>query len=486
MTHRLLAVIGAVAYGVRRVVGAILSLVGLGALARFVVPALVVVLAVAAVASARETTRILESRPTVTDSTLADVAAFDGGGSVWFAFDALVDDSSLPTPADLGTFFYLARDPEDPQRGLLVRSPVNDLSFRERIVRGVLVEDPDLVARALEQFGGVPAGLDVDDTHYLDELGAGEPGEDVVDPSDLRGFDAGMQGMVSGRVVSPATHVGCAEASCDADDARYLYLFADVGGRRAIVLRSPHPPDAIPVRLQGLHLRDSFDLAPVVDSAWFASIDADVPTDRAFAADREPPITVPASWVPTILFGALAAVLLASLLVGYPVFGRAAAPALARTLLPGEAIGVLITGRLDDGRSNVSLDGSPATVERLPAGEVATLLWRYGRLGDASRREAEERFAAESGTEDRLVINERDQSALVLVEPDAGASVAAGRVYRVGRTAPGVRFRQGRSSALLVTRSAEERDRVAAEVAAEITAQGGAGSGGVLGSAAST
>ena len=486
MIHRPLAVLGAIAYGLTRVAAAILSLVGLGALGRFVVPALVVILAVGTVVSARETARILESRPEVTESTLADVAAFDGGGSVWFAFDALVDDSSLPTPADLGTFFYLARDPDDRGRGLLVRSPLNDLTFRERVVRGVLVEDPELVARAIEEFGGVPAGLDVDPSHVLDELGTGEPGEDVVDPADLRGLDAGAEGLVGGRVVSPATHSACADASCDGEDARYLYLFADVGGRRAIVLRSPHPPDAVPVRLEGLHLRDTFDLAPVVESGWFAEIDAEVPTDRAFAADREPPITVPASWVPTIAFGALGAVLLASLLVGYPVFARSADPPRRRALASGESIPVLVTGRLDDGRSTVTLDRSPATVERLPVRDVAMLLWRYGRLGDASRREAEERFALESGTADRLVINERDQSALVLVQPDARATVAAGRVHRVGRAAPGIRFRQGRSAALLTTRTAEDRDRVAAEIAAEVAADAERGPGGVLGSAPST
>lgn len=486
MIHRPLAAFGAIAYGVRRVAAAILSLVGLGALAPFVVPALVVVLAVGAVVSASETARILDSRPDVTESTLAAVAAFDGEGSVWFAFDALVDDSSLPTPADLGTFFYLARDPEDRGRGLLVRSPLNDLTFRERVVRGALVEDPELVGRALEQFGGVPAGLDVDGSHYLDELGAGEPGEETVEPSDLRGLDAGSEGLVAGRVVSPATHAACAEASCDGEDARYLYLFADVGGRGAIVLRSPYPPDAVPVRLQGLHLRDAFDLAPVLESAWFAGIDAEVPTDRAFAADREPPITVPASWVPTILLGTLAAVLLGSLLVGYPVFARGGEPSRGRALAPGESVPVLVTGRLDDGRSNVSLDRSPGTVERLPVADVATLLWRYGRLGDATRRDAEERFALESEAADRLVINERDQSALLLVERDAGATVVSGRVYRIGRAAPGLRFRQGRSSAVLTTRTAEDRDRVAAEIAAEIAADPEPGTGSVLGSAPST
>ncbi len=130
MIHRLLALLGVIAYAVRRLVASILGMVGLGAVARFVVPALVVAFAALALLTARDTAHILQARPEVTQATLAEVAADDGEGSIWFEFDALVDASSLATPADLGTFFYLARDPADPGRGLLVRSPQNDLFFR--------------------------------------------------------------------------------------------------------------------------------------------------------------------------------------------------------------------------------------------------------------------------------------------------------------------------------------------------------------------
>ena len=96
------------------------------------------------------------------------------------------------------------------------------------------------------------------------------------------------------------------------------------------------------------------------------------------------------------------------------------------------------------------------------------LMWRYGMSGELSRREAEERFTREAGAPDRLVINERDQSAIVLVErgPD-GATAQAGELYRVARRSPAVRFRQGASDAFLAFRSAEDRDRIAAEIAAE-------------------
>lgn len=469
MIHRLRALLGVIAFAIRRLLASILGLIGMGGLARFAVPALIVLFTGLAIGSARETARILESRPEVTQSTLAEVAADDGEGSVWFEFDALIDESSLPTPADLGTFFYLARDPEDRGRGLLVRSPQNDLFFRKRVVRGVLAEDPELVDDALARFGTLPPGIDVEEARFLDETGIGELTDETIEPSDLGGLAAGTEGVVAGRVVSPATYAACErEGSCDGADGAYLYLFADGGGGSAVVLRSPHPPDALPVRLQGLHLHDAFDLAPVLESPWYAEIEAEVPTDRAFSAGSRPPITVPASWVPTLVFASLALVLLASQLAGYPVFARTGDPVPRRTLARGDGVSVLITGHLANSRARLALDGSPGTVQRMAVGELAILLWRYGLSGDLSRREAEERFAREAGAADRLVINERDQSALVLVERTAGAAVAhAGNLYRVSRRSPAIRFRQGASHAFLTARSAEDRDRIAAEIAAE-------------------
>ncbi|MGZ8475774.1 MAG: hypothetical protein ACXWWQ_06075 [Candidatus Limnocylindria bacterium] len=469
MTHRLLALLGVIAHAIRRVLASILSLIGLGVLARFAVPALIAAFAALAVLSGLETARILDSRPEITQSTLTEVAAHEGEGSVWFEFDALIDSSTLATPADLGTFFYVARDPDDPGQGLLLRSPVSDRFFRVRVVQGVLTGDPDLVADALARFGTLPAGLEVDQARYLDETGTGAPADEAVEPSDLRGMEAGIEGPVAGRVISPSTLALCeTDGACDGADAAWLYLFADAHGGSATVLRSPHPPDAIPVRLQGLFLHDSYDLAPVLASPWYAEIDAEVPTDRAFAAGSQPPITVPASWVPTIIFTILALLLLASQLVGYPVFARGADPAPRRTLSPGDRVPVVLTGRLANGRTHVELDRSPGAVERLPVAELAMLMWRYGMSGELSRREAEERFTREAGAPDRLVINERDQSAIVLVERGPGGATAqTGELYRVARSSPAVRFRQGASDAFLTLRSAEDRDRIAAEIAAE-------------------
>ncbi len=488
MIHRLLALLGVVAHAVTRFVGSILGIVGLGAVARFVVPALVVGLVALTALTARDTAAILDSRPEVTQATLAEVAAHDGSGSIWFEFDALVDATSLATPADLGTFFYLARDPENPDRGLLVRSPQNDLFFRTRVIEAALVEDPDLVADALARFGSLPGGLDIDQSRYLDETGAGVP-EEAVAPSDVRGLEAGAEGSVAGRVVSPGSFTLCErDGECDGTDDSYLYLFADAAGGSAILLRSPHPPDALPVRLQGLFARDTYDLGPVLASDWFAGIDAEVPTNRAFSSGSQPPITVPASWVPTVIWGALAALLLASLLVGYPVFARAPSPAPRRTLGPGDEVAVLISGRLDSPRSRGTLDRSAGAFQRLGVRDLAMLMWRYGMAGELSRREAEERFADQAGADDRLLINARDQSALVLIERTPGAASAeVGHVHRVGRRTPAVRIRQGATDAILTTRTADDRDRIAAEVAAETAAADvPTGPDPVLGSATST
>ena len=473
MTHRLLALLGSIAYGIRQFVGALLSFVGARSLARFAVPLLIGGLALAAVLTARDTATILASRPTVQDTTLADVASRgdDEGGSIWFEFDAVVDQTHFEAPADLGTFFYLARDPTDPSTGLLVRSAQNDAFIRERVISARLVEDPDVVAAATDALGALPGAFSVDSTRYLEEVGDGGQADQAFRPSDLDDEEPGSELLVTGRVVSPEQFSACAsDDGCEGSDAAWYYYLADPEGGSTIILRSPHPPDAQPVRLQGLYQRDTFDLAPVLDSDWFAAIDAEVSTERAFSADRRPPITVPASWVPTIIYAVLALLLLASLLIGYPVFGAGALPAPARSLAEGAGIEVEITGKLERLDGSITLARSPGAVERLGIAEIALRMWRYGMLPrDLSRQEAEERYKAEAaGEQDRLVIHERDQSALVTVPRDPSASrIESGRLYRLAGSAPAIRLRLGPTDAYLTTRSAEDRDRAAAEMLAE-------------------
>ena len=471
MRYRLAAVLGSIAHGIRSFAASILSLVGLQALARFVVPALVALLAVSAVQSATTTAAVLDARPEVTEATLPEVAAFDGerGESIWFQFDALTDTTAHVTGADVGTFF-LARDPQDPSSGILARTSRGDAFFRQRTVGAQLVEDPDAVAAALTAVGGV-GGLDVDEARYLEEVDAGGDADQAFLPSQLGDEPSGASVLAAGRIVSPAQLSACAvEAGCESEGARWWYVLADPEGPGAVMLRSPHPPTDIPVRLQGLYLRDTFDLAPVLESDWFASITADVPTNRALSAGSAPPITVEASWAPAIIAGLLAAVLFASLLIGYPVFAQGPMPAPARSLGTGERVDVSITGRLGRDQAVVSLASSPGAVERLGVGELALLLWRYGLLPrDQSRREAEERYVAEArGQRDRLLVHERDQSALVVVDrAPGGADVGVGRLHRLNGSVPAVRFRQGTSDAYLEARSNDERDRVAAELLGE-------------------
>lgn len=478
MTHRLLALIGSIAFGIRQLIATLLSFVALRLLAPFVVPVLIVALAAAAAISARDTAAILASRPQVNETTLGEVAAYDGegGGSIWFEFDALMAETSLSTPADRGTFFYLARDPAEPSTGLLVRSRRDDDSIRQRVLAARIVEDAAAVAAASELLGPLPGGIDMDDTRYLEELGAGGDAESAFVPSQVAAEPDGAEVLLAGRILAPATTAVCAVSSgCDADDAAWFYYLADPEDAAAIVLRSPHPPEAVPVRLQGLYLLDTYDLAPVLESDWYAGLDAEVPTERAFSAGSRPPITVSASWVPSIIFGALALILLASYLVGYPVFAARSRPEPGRRLAAGASIDVEITGRLAREHGALSLDRSPGSVERLSIADLALRMWRYGLLPrDLSRREAEERFLAEAaGETDRLIVHERDQSALIAIERDpALVQVEVGRLYRLASSAPAVRLRQGASRAYLTARSVEDRDRVGAEIRGEAEGRG--------------
>src|SRR5688500_10228509 len=399
MTHRLLAVLGSIAYGIRQVVGSLLSFAGLRWLARFAAPALILALIAAAIISARDTAAILASRPDVTETTLSEVAAYDGeGGSIWFEFDALLAVVTLETPADLGTFFYLARDPADPASGLLVRSNLNDDFVRERVITVRLIGDEAAVSEATERLGPLGGGYSLEGARYAEELDTGGDPEDAFLPSELSDEPDGTELLLNGRVLSPRAYAACAvDDGCEGEDAAWLYYFADPNGGDTIVLRSPHAPDAIPVRLQGLYQRDTYDLGAVLASDWYADLDADVPTERAFFAGSRPPIMVPASWIPTIIFAALALLLLASHVVGYPVFAERGRVEPARDLPPGGAIDVQITGRVAREDGSIALARSPGAVERLTVEEMALRMWRYGLLPrELSRRDAEARYLAEA------------------------------------------------------------------------------------------
>jgi hypothetical protein len=203
-----------------------------------------------------------------------------------------------------------------------------------------------------------------------------------------------------------------------------------------------------------------------------------VPTERSFFSGQRPPITVAASWTPTIIYAVFGGLLLASLLIGYPIFGGGRHPEPRRSLEPGDGIDLEITGRMAREDGMLALEQSPAALERLGIPELALRMWRYGMLPrDLSRREAEARFVAEaSGEGDRLVLHERDQSALVTIERGAGGvQVAAGRLYRLLRSRPALHLRQGSTNVYLTTRSVEDRDRAAAEIAGEASAGARAG-----------
>ncbi len=171
------------------------------------------------------------------------------------------------------------------------------------------------------------------------------------------------------------------------------------------------------------------------------------------------------------VFAVLALLLLASHLAGYPVFGATRRqPEPSHSLGVGDAVDVVISGRLARDHATLRLDRSPGAVERLPISDLALRMWRYGLLSpELSRQEAERRFVQEAGASgNRPVVHERDQSALVVLGRGSGASVQAGRLHRLGRSVPAVHVRHDRTDAHLELRSTAERDRVAAEILAEV------------------
>jgi hypothetical protein len=234
------------------------------------------------------------------------------------------------------------------------------------------------------------------------------------------------------------------------------------------VLRSPHPPDAIPVPLDGLVLADTFGTDPVVTSDWLAAERQALryPRHRVLFHGAEPPLRSP-DWGGVLIGGAAAMLLLLSRLVGYPIF-RPAATDRVRRLAAGERLQVEMYGRLETSRSRSALEGALGYVERMTLPDLEVTLWRYGQVEQGeSRRDIRARVSAEAGTRDsRLVVHAPGRSVLATVG-DGPVTLEPGTVHRVMHSRPALRLRGRQLDLLLLFEQQRDRDRAVADVAHE-------------------
>jgi hypothetical protein len=414
-------------------------------------------------------------RPTARATTLDEVMGGRISSGIWVAFDGLLINE--PQPATVAIFnngarvgeverlYYIVRDPDDPGTAFLVRSALDPAQAVVRALTARLSEDASAVGEALAAFSLPATGLSIDETLVLDESAVqpgsspatGEEGAPLA-PSALASIAPGGDVLVTGRIAAQAPA---------ADDGAHLYLLADQGGSAAVVLRSPHPPDALPVRIDGTVVSDPFNIAALLDE-WQPEQrygELEMSEQRLLALAVRPVFEEP-SWSGVGLLALLGALVIGGTLLGYPVFRArpAGAPPGDET---GRELPVRIVGTLPTPHGPTRLDGEQGKLEWLPVGEVARTRWRYwgAQLGDL-RGEVEAAVRATSQDAEQLVLHSPVGSVLwPLPATGDGLSAEPGDLFFVRSRAPGIRLRADDVRAFLVFGGARERDQALGDIA---------------------
>ncbi|MDP9243532.1 MAG: hypothetical protein M3O77_00435 [Chloroflexota bacterium] len=464
---RLPALIGVVAHGVDRAVTALLWFVPFRVPGALLLAALLGFLAWQQTAAANQT---LASYPTPRPTTIA--AILDGDASGWLRIDGLISgpylDSRSYTPADQGgivRYYYIVRDATRSQ-ALVVRSPREAAeigSARTLLVR--IERRREAVAAAVAALNA-GSGLSVDADRYLLELPSTEqavaasPTPRAVDPSNVRG-EEGQIALFSGSF-GPSRRVSCGagEPACR-DGTAYEYLVGD--GAHGVIVRSPYSPDALPVTLTGVMTPDAFRMQTALENADLArALHGAATLDEQLFSDGVTPPLPEVTFAPAVVLTGIAAFLLISKLVGYPIFRRRREPAAAGApLAPGEELRLEISGRVRGAHGTVTLDREPGTLGRLTAVQVARREWQFGG-----------RPLAETGLEDALdptstqpVLTSGGGSLLLLLDSLTRVlRMTAGQLVTVGATYPSLRLRAPGIDAVLGFEDEVTRARALAEI----------------------
>ena len=468
---RLQALIGVVAHAVDRAVGALLWFVPFRVPGALLLAAMFGFLAWQQAAAANRT---LATYPTPRPTTIAAILKGDVAG--WLRIDGLVSgpyfDSRSYTPADQGAvvrYYYVVRDPTGP-RALVVRSPrqASEVgSARTLLVR--IQKRPEAAQAAAAAFAR-EEGTSVDPERYLLELpsdatpDAASPTPRAVDPSDLRAAPSEIA-LLSGSF-GPSREVSCiaGEAACR-DATAYEYLVT--AGGHGVIVRSPYPPDALPVTLTGVLTPDAFRMEMALQNADLAkALDGSETLDEQLFSDGVTPPLPEVTFAPAVVLTAIAVFLLISKLVGYPIFRRRREPAAAgEALTPGEELRLEISGRVRGAHGTVTLDREPGTLGRLTGAQIARREWQFGGRPLAETPETPEGVEALDPSSTQPVLSSGAGSLLVPLDPLAGVlRMSAGRLVTVGGSSPSLRLRAPGIDAVLGFDDEATRARALAEI----------------------
>ncbi len=317
----------------------------------------------------------LAAQPRPLAVALRDVV--DSTFTGWVATSSVVWGPFLETGGDglaVQRWYYLLTDPHDGEIAMVARSPERLEERRLRTIVVRIVADPDAAAASAAGFS--VRDLVVDPDHYLVEL----PDRRPMDPLHVTGPGIDLSGASE---VEFRGSFDQARAAPDGDGWEYLAT----DGQRATVVRSPYPPDALPVDVWGVPATDLLRArqaaaVPELQSA----LDGRRLPERTLLAEGVTPPLREISFAMPIVLALLAGLLALGWVIGYPVYRRRPTPGEIASwpFERGDEIGVALYGVDATNPTPVRVIGAPARLELVGRLELERRGWQLG-LGGATR-----------------------------------------------------------------------------------------------------
>ena len=227
-----------------------------------------------------------------------------------------------------------------------------------------------------------------------------------------------------------------------------------------MIVRSPYPPDALPVDVWGVATTDRVRAQQAAEvPALRAALDGRRLPERRLLAEGVTPPLRSVSYLPAMILAALATILVIGWLVGYPRFRRAAVPERISTwpMVSGDEVLADLYGTDRRAAERIVVDGAPARLALFAPDELERRSWQFA-LGDAAGPAPIAREDAAAPAILALASGEGP----ILVRFDAAPSnlrVASGTLVHASRARPAFRLRAAGIDLVAAFASSEERDR---------------------------
>ncbi len=472
---RLLALIGSLAHATDRLVGKLLGFLP------FRVPGVLLVavlLGLAAWNGAAETSRAIAARPQPIELSVGTLVT--DPTTAWVSVSGLLSGPHLDNSiyaSDRGTHFLrISDDPHDhviEGSGERIMEPGQRQTIfpltqgdgvtrwfyvlregnnggRAFVVRSARDGDEIRTRSIVAISSGVVDGL----PHLTErtDAGAAAPTASVAQLRD------GKAWTIRGTFGADATEVACDGGDACLNGRTWRYRVTDAADAEASAwIDSPHRPDALPVTLRGVVTTDAMRMQVVLASSEMqAALDGLRHPDNLVLADNIGPIIAEASYLGAAMLGVIAALLLLSAIIRYPIFRpdtvrrKLALPRLHMQ----ELLAVDVDGQLPGLSGTERPSGAPARIGWLPARELARQAWHL-RSAVPSLEDGRDQLALVA-VEGGFVLPFEPASDVVHVEP--------GRVATTTGVRPALRLSGPNIRVVLGFASREDRDRIAREL----------------------